>query len=379
MTAVYLGLAALAALGAGLVHFGVMPGFSGLTWLRVHLVTLGLLAQMLFVARGAPVSASHARSRRDRRRMGWLAFHGGLVLLLVGVPLADPLIMTAAGTLVFSGVVWLLLRLVGAPGAMAGRACYVAGLIFLLLGVVVGTGLWQGWGDGLRMAGPRELHIHANVWGFASLALAGALIDLSSRAVGHRVATARESSTACWILTAAATVLVLGPWIDLTRVIAPGLMLLLLMTAWLLARVVWPLARAGGAWTPGGVHLVAGYSWILVSALAVPVVMLRGGGRSTAAGLEQSAPQFLIYAWVLQIVFALMPVIQWKPSDAERTPRFGGTWLSVVAAQIGAVAFAASFAFPTAWATLQGAAYAVGMIAVIAQIPRHAGGLVSGS
>jgi len=53
---------------------------------------------------------------------------------------------------------------------------YVMGLTYLLLGVIVGAGLWLGWSGPLHIGVPVEVHIHANNWGFVSLALAGLLI-----------------------------------------------------------------------------------------------------------------------------------------------------------------------------------------------------------
>ena len=48
---------------------------------------------------------------------------------------------------------------------------YLAGLAYLLFGIIVGSGIWFGWGQALGMANPTEVHIHTNIWGFMSLVL----------------------------------------------------------------------------------------------------------------------------------------------------------------------------------------------------------------
>ena len=50
---------------------------------------------------------------------------------------------------------------------------YLTGLVYLLVGIIIGTGLWVGWSEPLRIGIPKETHIHAHSWGFAAPGLAG--------------------------------------------------------------------------------------------------------------------------------------------------------------------------------------------------------------
>jgi len=77
-------------------------------------------------------------------------------------------------------------------GVNGGRSFYLAGLSYLLLGIIVGSGLWFGWDTALRMAVPIEIHIHANNWGFMALVFAGLIVDLYPGFTGRTLAWPRS-------------------------------------------------------------------------------------------------------------------------------------------------------------------------------------------
>lgn len=76
----------------------------------------------------------------------------------IGIPLINATLILAGGTLVFIAASLLWLQLTGLPsktssiGTSAGRNFYLAGLGYLLVGIIVGTGLWLGWGQALNIA-----------------------------------------------------------------------------------------------------------------------------------------------------------------------------------------------------------------------------------
>ncbi len=97
-------------------------------------------------------------------------------------------LIVTGGTLIFVAALLLInhlrslvpaVRALGKP-AGSGRMFYLAGPAYLLLGIIVGSGLWFGWGKALGMANLTEVHIHTNIWGFISPVLAGLIVDLAA-------------------------------------------------------------------------------------------------------------------------------------------------------------------------------------------------------
>ncbi|MEI2691946.1 MAG: hypothetical protein V9H69_20470 [Anaerolineae bacterium] len=188
LTAVfYLVVAIIFALDAALTSLNLIPWFVGLPWLRVHFIALGVLAQTAFGVAPAFTAGRRGAEAPATRWDIWLLLNSGLVVLLAGVPSVNPTLIIAGGTLIFIAVTLLILHLRGIGGGQQTQGngslkFYLAGLVFLLVGIIIGTGLWVGWSAPLRIAVPKEAHIHANVWGFAGLLFAGLLVDLGARA-----------------------------------------------------------------------------------------------------------------------------------------------------------------------------------------------------
>jgi len=217
MTLLYISMAALLALDNALGLFGVVDLFTGIRWLRVHFITLGTLTEITFWLMPALVAARKGAPPPSTRWDIWLALNGGIITLLIGIPLLNGLQIITGGALVFIAVLLLMGQLGGMgtrslpSSANAGRPFYIAGLSFLLLGIMVGTGLWQGWGEALRIKVPIEVHIHANIWGFTSLTFAGLLVDFYPAFSGRRLAWPHSIPALFWLMTLGALGLVLGP------------------------------------------------------------------------------------------------------------------------------------------------------------------------
>lgn len=364
MAILYFSLAVLVALDASLTSFTLIPFVSGLRWLRVHLITLGTLTEVVFGVLPGLVALRAGQPRPAMRWDTWLALNAGLLILLVGIPLANALLVIGGGTLIFSAAVLLIrqLRALQPPritiGANGGRAFYLAGLSYLLLGIVVGSGLWFGWVEVLRIAVPIEVHIHANNWGFIALVFAGLLVDLYLDIAGRPLAWPRSVRPIFWMMVVGALGLVLGPWTASNWFSVPGLILHLSATVWLLLNVIMPLRHERRSWTPGMLHLVTAYVWIVAPVLAAPLIILQVPGFP-GAGIEQSAPQALIYGWVLQFGYAIIPFLFRRAFLSDTPARLGGNWFSLIAVHLGGIFLWASIFITAYQGTLHATAYAL--------------------
>jgi hypothetical protein len=362
MMLLYLFTAILAAFGASLVSLEWLPWFNGVRWLRVHFITLGMLTQVLFGALPVLVASRRKLPRPPIRWDIFLTLNVGLIVLLGGIPsMNQPLIFTG-GTLIFIAASLLVVQLWGMRGADApplGQSVkfYVTGLLYLLLGILVGTGLWLGWSGPLQIQIPLEVHIHANNWGFLSLVFAGLLVDLAPLLGGKPLASTRTISLIFWGMTLGALGLVLGPWLGgALWATVPGLVLHIAATVSLLVLLVRSLRHAGELRHAGGWHLVTAYVWILLPVLVAPLILLNVPGF-IGGDIEATAPQALIYGWVLQFGYALIPFLLQRYLLGASKARLGGTWFSLLAINAGsALIWASIFVIPLR-SSLHSAAY----------------------
>jgi hypothetical protein len=288
----------------------------------------------------------------------------------VGIPLVEQSLILAGGTLVFAAAALLIGQLMGLRPAplsaptRSGLRFYVVGLSFLLLGITIGTGLWLGWSQPLKIAVPIEAHIHAQNWGFLSLVFAGLLVDLYARITGRPLAWPRSITPVFWMMSVGALGLVAGPWLKFSIFTVPGLILHLSATMLLLANVVKPLVGDRAAWTPGMWHLVTSYIWILAPVLVAPLII---GGVSgfPGAGIEANAPQALIYGWVLQFGYAVLPFLFSRAFLPDEPAQLGGNWVSLTTVHIGGILLWAGIFVTTQRATLHGLAYALWAVSAV--------------
>jgi len=341
MAAFYLIVAIIAAADAALTSFTLLPWFTGLPWLRVHFITLGVFTEAAFGVLPAYVAARRQVATPPTRWDIWLTLNVGLVVLLAGVPSINAGLIITGGTLVFIAVTLLILHLrslgLGHSEGTGSLKFYVAGLIYLLVGILVGTGLWVGWSEPLRIGVPKEVHIHANSWGFASLVFAGLLIDLLPALTGTALAARRSLTLIFWSMTLGALGLVLGPWLSGNLyVTVPGLVLHIGATVWLLVVLVKALRRHNLFASAGAWHLVVSYTWILLPVLVAPLIIL-GVSGIPGADIEATAPQALVYGWMLQFFYAVTPYFMARWLLHDNRARLGGNWLSLFAVNLGAI------------------------------------------
>jgi hypothetical protein len=240
---------------------------------------------------------------------------------------------------------------------------YLTGLFYLLVGILIGTGLWLNWSAALYIQVPLEAHIHANSWGFMSLVFAGLLVDIVPMLTGRPLGSMTAITSIYWAMTLGAFGLVLGPWLggSLPPTVS-GLILHLAATAWLLVLLVRAFKGSGMLGIPGAWHLISSYLWILAPVLVAPFILL---GFIKAGPVELTAPQALIYGWVLQFGIALVPYIARRFFLKEERPQLGGCWGSLAAATIGSALVWASIFILPARDTLYGIGFAFYALALI--------------
>lgn len=376
MAALFLFLAILAAIESSFSSLSLLPWFNGMVWLRVHLITLGAMTQLLFGALPLVTAVRHRLPRPATRWDIWLTLNAGILALLVGIPLVNRVPIIMGGTLVFIATVLLIGQLLKlrqaapanenkAEGVGNGRKFYIAGLSYFLLGILVGTGLWSGWVGPLGIVGNAvEVHIHANSWGLMSLVFAGLLVDLYPTWAKRPFANPNAITPIFWMMTLGAFGLVFGPWFANTYLLVPGLLLHLAATVWLLVNVIKPLWGDWSGWTAGLAHLIVAYFWIIAPILMAPFVLFEIPGVPGAA-IEASAPQALIYGWMLQFGFAILPYFFTRILLPDQPAQLGGTWFSFAFVNLGSLFLWASIFISNLQPILHGLAYLLWVIALL--------------
>lgn len=376
MTALFIVLAILGAVDAALTSYTILPWFNGLRWLRVHFITLGAMTEALFGLLPSLVAIRYGLPRPEFRWNTWLLLNAGLLLLLAGIPIINQALIFTGGTLIFTATILLINQLrqmrPAAEGPSTvdqerhdGRKFYIAGLAYFLVGIIVGTGLWLGWSDWLQIKTPVEVHIHANNWGFLSLVFAGLLVDTYPAWAERSLAWPRSITPIFWMMTLGALGLILGPWFKSTWFTVPGLVMHLSATILLLLNVIKPLLGDRQAWSQPGIwHLLGSYFWILAPVLAAPLIIL-GVPGFPGAGIEQNAPQALIYGWVFQFGFALLPFFFRRSFLPDAAATLGGSWFSLLAVNLGGLFLWASIFISEYHGLLHGTAYALWAVSAV--------------
>ncbi|MCB0117584.1 MAG: hypothetical protein KDD72_01040 [Anaerolineales bacterium] len=364
-TLLYTLVALLAAADASFVSFSIFSAFPALRWVRVHFITLGILSQVVFGLLPLLVASLSKKERPAMRWDIWLILNAGLLSLVAGFSGMNHPMIFAGGTLIFIASVLLLLQLWNVRGgeAPASLKFYITGVFYLLVGIIIGTGIYLNWSDALYIKVPLEAHIHANSWGFMSLVFAGLLVDFIPMITGRQLGGKKAVDYIYWGMTLGAFGLVLGPWLggSLPPTVA-GLILHISATVLLIVSMVRAFNQSGRLNTAGAWHLVSSYLWILLPVLVAPAILL---GFIEGGPVESTAPQALIYGWVLQFGIALVPYIARRFFLKEESPQLGGCWGSLVGATLGSVLVWISIFIVPARGVLYGIAFVLYALALI--------------
>ena len=88
------------------------------------------------------------------------------------------------------------------------------------------------------------------------------------------------------------------------------------------------------------------YVWILLPVLIAPFILLNVPGF-VGGDIEATAPQALIYGWVLQFSYALIPYLVQRYVHGESKASLGGNWFSLLTVNVGsALVWASIFVLP---------------------------------
>ncbi len=365
MTFLYFLVAVIAALAASFASWQIMPWFNGMVWLRVHFITLGILTQLVFGV--MPIlSAKHYGLPRPKMRWDiWLSLNAGIALLLIGIPLVSSVPIITGGTLVFIATALLLVQMAGiraqsekVSAITNGRKFYIAGLSYFLVGILVGTGLFTNWSGPLGIVGDAgEVHIHANNWGFMSLVFIGFFVDLYPKWAKRPLSNPKAITPIFWMMTTGALALILSPWFANTTLAAIGALLHTSANIWLLVIAIKPLRGDKPAWTPGMAQMLISYLWLFAPLSMAPFVIFGIESVLPAKLLEATTPQALIYGWLLQFGYAIVPYFFHRFFFDEETAELGGSWLSFWLVNVGAVFLWASILIQPVRGLLHGGAY----------------------
>ncbi len=232
-------------------------------------------------------------------------------------------ILTAAAgaALVFTAVASLVGNLYAAArrspqGISPGTRFYLSAPIFLLLGIGLAVGLLLGLPAPGGVAGIREAHIHANLWGFVALTAAGILLDLLPVLTGRPLARPGWVPAIYWLTTAGAALLVAGPLLEAAPVMMAGMIPFAVGNVLLLCNLPWKRGQDGPM--PVRVaHIKAAYIWAFAPIVLAPVLHLSPVFLPFSA-IEKAALQGLVFGWALQLAVAVLPVLAGSSRDASR-------------------------------------------------------------
>jgi cytochrome c oxidase cbb3-type subunit 1 len=338
MAGVYLLLEVFALAALALMAAGVDVAIPDLIWLRIHLLTIGVVTQVVLGALPSLVAARLGLQPPGRVLNGalWLLVNASFALLLYAMPQGFSLLAAIGAGGIFLAIVLMLVsfHLRGACppfGARAGARFFVAGPLFFLFGIYMAVSMLLNWPARGGFFGELEGHVHANVWGFLALVVAGFLLERIPAAVGRPLRWPRLVTVTSWLLIVGAAGLVLGPWLGVLPLTMGGIATYIVGTVTLLVNLAATVV-AGRRWTANIAHLLIAYLWMIVPAAVAPIVLAVTGKLPTGS-VEAAAVSGLIGGWVLQIALGALPL---RLRELRRlSSGWDGCWGSVALLNLG--------------------------------------------
>jgi len=312
MAGLYLTIGFIAIVGKLAVDARLIDALPRIRWLTIHFVTIGGMTQALFgllpalttSASGDPGTAS-SRSRW----MQWLLLNAGYPLILVGMATGETLIAVSGATLVLGGLLGLLLTVhrISSSGTGVQRYFRTAPW-YLVVGILAAFGMLLNIHGPGGYFGSIEAHVHANVWGFLALVVAGVLLTFLPRLFETELQYLTLRRFTYWGITVGAAGLVAGPWLARHELTMLGLAIYVGGTVALLLNVI-QTYRASDRGEPNRFALILGaYLWLVFPVPWAPLVLLFPDAVPGAA-IELSAIDGLVFGWMLQLAMAFLPVV----------------------------------------------------------------------
>jgi hypothetical protein len=355
--AFYLVFALSTVLAFVLAQFGWIGAIPNLYWLRIHALTIGVLAQSLLgILPG--LFASRSKSPAPPPWALWTVFvllNSGLLLLELGQvsvtawPIhSGGILLLAAVTAEIGLLIWLWRRSTAPRPAVTGF--YLAAPGFLLLGVLMALTLLLGWWSPVGYQATKESHIHANIFGFTGLAVAGLALDRLPALFGRTLARPQWIKRTLWLMVVGALALWLGPYVGVIPIMAGGLLLYVTGLLLMLANFFLTTHRPRPVRIVNGAQVLISYIWIAAPVVATLAFVLFGADRVPLAKLEAGVTQGLVYGWILQLVLALLPlaVSRIRTGDTTRViSHHEGSWFTLILLNLAvAVVWLASILLP---------------------------------
>ncbi len=337
---VYGFVALLSLLDFTLAQFGLLPELNNLYWFRLHVLTIGLLVQAAFgvlpllLARRLSTDAPASWQR-------WLVFallNAGLLLLAVGQVAGVQwqrsaggiiLLVAALSEIILLAAIW---RRAPRPRPILG-GFYLAAPFYLLLGILMALTMIDGWWSPRGFQAVKESHIHANIFGFTGILVAGVALDVLPALFGRTLARPRWVTPTFWLMAVGALGLWLGPYLGVLPVIGGSLLIYVGGLALMLANFFLTTHRPTPVRIVNGAHLLLSYIWIAAPAIATLFFVLLGPDNVPLARLELGVTQGLIYGWLTQIALAFLPlaVVRFSSGRWEQViARQEGSWFTLV-------------------------------------------------
>lgn len=368
MAGVYLVIDMFAFASQALALAGVISPIPGLSWVHIHLLTIGVVVQVILGSLPSLIAA-RLGTRPPGRTLNtilWLLVNSSFALLLYSMPQGLSQLAAIAAGGIFVAILLLLATLhrSGACppfGSRAGLGLFLAGPMFLLVGIYMAMSMLLNWPARGGFIGKLEGHVHANVWGFLAMVVAGVLLERIPAAVGRPLRWPKLVPVTSWILVLGTLGLVFGPWLAVLPLTILGLAVYISGTALLLLNLV-TTAVAGRRWTANIAHLLIAYVWLIVPAVIAPII-LAITGKLPAGAVEAAAVSGLIAGWVLQIVLGALPLR--LRELRHRATGWDGCWISVILLNLGVLLdwVSAFMPSPSLMTSLKVAAYALVVVA----------------
>jgi len=314
MAGLYLTVGLAAVVGTLAVESGLIESLPRLRWVLIHLVTIGGLTQAVFGVLPSLVTATDASARRPadgRRWLQWLALNAGYPLLLLGMATGATAVAVTGGTIVLGALGLLLSTVFRTTGRAPDRRIsryYRLAPWFLVVGILAAFGMLLGIHGPGGYFGSLEAHVHANVWGFLALIVAGALFTLLPALLEAELRYPRLVSVTFWGLTIGVVGLVAGPWLGRHEVTILGLGSYVVGTGALLANVVGTYRRSDRSHSRRIALVLGAYLWLAFPVPWAPFVLLFPDAVPAGA-IEIAAINGLIFGWMLQLAMAFLPVV----------------------------------------------------------------------